>query len=316
MKLPNLPKEYQIFPHSVPFVIPDFEKTYREGDAVLSLNDINTKQWFEEFIVRIEQAIKKNEFLPICRMSDGEFMFCVGEKLPSIRTGFLNRTVYLLRRTASKIVKGNNFRANTLPTVPSGNYTQSERKSALLTYAVYVKELSEKGILALDLTYWEEPFQEQYFPDFKKWLLQNGIDINTNNYFPFYFVYASLLGPVKSRILKDRNVLIVHSASGAKREKIESELYKIGVKNVEWLTISADRSLYDRIDIKGIKQQPNLCLIGAGVGKPNIMLQLEQLKVPCIDAGYVFEVWHNSENQWKRRYCTEDELYVADKINF
>jgi hypothetical protein len=313
MKLPN---KYKILPYSLPFIVPGFTKTYREGDHVLSLREIETNKWFYEFINKIEEYSKDKKFLPICRMSDGEFMFCVGEKLPSERTGLLNRFLFSLRRKFSKVIKGNNFRANTLPSVPSGNYTQKERKSALMTYGQKIKLIAEQGILALDLTFWEEPFQEQYFPHFRNWLDENHIEINAHNYYPFYFVYAALLGEAKYKLITGKNILIIHSAIGLKRDKIISELYKIGADQIEWLEISADRSLYDKIDLAKITTIPQLVLIGAGVGKPNIILQLSSLCVPCIDAGYVFEVWHEEDNKWKRRYCVDDKEFNSNKILF
>jgi hypothetical protein len=312
----SLPKEYQILPYSIPFIIPGFEKTYLDGDYVLSLSEKDSKIWFQEFVCKIENGINKKNFLPICRMSDGEFIFCVGERLPSKRIGMLHRIIYFFRRKLSKAVKGSNFIANTLPNVPSGNYTQQERELALNQYAKNIKVISEKGILALDFTYWEKPFQEQYFNAFYKWMEKNNITINEINYFPFYFVYACLLGPEVKRILAGKKVLVIHSASGNKRNSIKNKLYEIGCLNVEWLEISVSRSLYDTIDLGNILEQPDIVLIGAGVGKPNIMVQLETLSVPVIDAGYVFEVWYDESTKWIRRYCVADDAYVPENVAF
>ena len=38
---------------------------------------------------------------------------------------------------------------------------------------------------------------------------------------------------------------------------------------------------------------------------------MEDLNVPCIDAGFVFKVWANPENKWKRPGCANDEDYKA-----
>jgi len=40
------------------------------------------------------------------------------------------------------------------------------------------------------------------------------------------------------------------------------------------------------------------------------------LKVPCIDAGYIFEVWANPENRWSRPFCVPDDEFDPKKINF
>ena len=53
-----------------------------------------------------------------------------------------------------------------------------------------------------------------------------------------------------------------------------------------------------------------MALVGAGIGKSNILVQMESLNVPCIDAGFVFEVWANPENKWNRAVCACDEDYA------
>ena len=48
--------------------------------------------------------------------------------------------------------------------------------------------------------------------------------------------------------------------------------------------------------------KPDICLLGAGVGKAALFSQLEPLGIPCIDAGFAFEVWADPEQQWHRPY--------------
>jgi hypothetical protein len=71
-----------------------------------------------------------------------------------------------------------------------------------------------------------------------------------------------------------------------------------------------ERSLFDHLELGPYLGKVDIALLGAGVGKPNILVQLKPLKVPCIDAGYLFMVWENHENKWKRAFCaTDDEWY-------
>jgi len=88
------------------------------------------------------------------------------------------------------------------------------------------------------------------------------------------------------------------------------------VAEVHWCSISSSRSLFDRIDISGYIGRVDIAVVGAGVGKPNILVQLEPLQVPCIDAGFVFEVWANPENKWKRAWCVPDEKFDVNKVKF
>jgi hypothetical protein len=151
------------------------------------------------------------------------------------------------------------------------------------------------GILALDLSFCSTPFQEHYFEALGQWLKAVGINLTIDNYFPFYFVYALLTGPQRGRILKGRRVLIVHSAKGEKRRIIETALQREGVREILWHQISSTRSLFDTIKVDEFVGRVDLCIFGAGIGKPAILRQLHQLGVPCIDAGFVFETWANQE---------------------
>ena len=54
------------------------------------------------------------------------------------------------------------------------------------------------------------------------------------------------------------------------------------------------------------KGKVDLVLVGAGVGKVNVLPQLEVLAVPCLDAGYLFEVWADPASGVERLYCIPD----------
>ena len=55
---------------------------------------------------------------------------------------------------------------------------------------------------------------------------------------------------------------------------------------------------------------------GAGIGKSRILRQLEPFNVPCIDAGYAFEVWAAPDRQWDRPYMTCDKDMDVTKVRF
>ena len=159
-------------------------------------------------------------------------------------------------------------------------------------YTRLLKEISGAGILAVHLTHASpKPFHQHYFPALGNWLAENKVHLTFGNYVPFYFVYALLRGPRRVELLKGKRVLVVHGAMGEKRSKITGALKKEGVAEIYWLPISGERSLFDRLDCSPWTRKVDLCLVGAGIGKPNVLTQLKSLSVPCIDAGYVFEVW-------------------------
>jgi len=311
----ELPEIYHILPESIDFEIPGFICHYVPGIKTLALSNRNCGEWFHGFVDRVIAACG-HRYLPVCRMSDGEFRFCVGDQPPSVRLPWLKRQKIVLRRRASNILKGGKFFAATQKTVSSGEYSKEEWQDAKASYGRFIREISEKGILALHLSYGPAPFQEHYLPAFKQWLNDNVIMLTGDNYAPFYFVYAMLTGPSRTEIFGGRRVLVVHSATGVKQQRIIESLKREGVEEVHWCPISSSRSLFDRIDISGYIGRIDIVVVGAGVGKPNILVQLEPLQVPCIDAGFVFEVWANPENKWKRAWCVPDEKFDVNKVKF
>ena len=136
------------------------------------------------------------------------------------------------------------------------------------------------------------------------------------NYTPFYFVYALLTGPKRHPLFQGRRVLLVNGADREKQKRIEHSLFREGVSSVDWCPISRDRSFYDQIDTMPWQNKVDLVLVGAGVGKPNILLQLQSLGVPVIDAGFVFEVWADPDMRWHRPVCVPDDEYDPTLVKF
>ena len=65
--------------------------------------------------------------------------------------------------------------------------------------------------------------------------------------------------------------------------------------------------MFDSIDVEKFKDEVDIVFVGAGIGKPNILVQLKVLNVPCIDLGYIFEVWADSSKKFDRAGCASDK---------
>jgi hypothetical protein len=313
----KIAKQSLILEELVPLIIPDFLK-HSESVVpnVLAFNEETSEGWFLKFADEVEAKLGK-EYLPIMRLSDGEYSFILGNIPPvTYNRGLLNSTLNILKYFRSKIRNWGRFKALTFPGVSSGNYSRIEVKKVKESYVKYLKKIAENGTLALHLTYSVNPFQEQYHYPLQQWLNRNQIPLHAGNYVPFYFVYALLRGSQKKRLLKSRKILIVHSATGDKKERIKKTLIRENVSEIFWLSISPDRSLFDTIDINAYIGNVDLVLVGAGIGKANILVQLEKLKVPCIDAGYVFEVWADEDKKWLRPFMVPDCEWEKEEIKF
>jgi hypothetical protein len=290
--------------HTLPLKLPAFERWWREGDDTYSAVEDSCEVQFSSFIDRLIEAKKSRRFLPICRMSDGEFTFLLGhQRLTSkwsvrkrIRAD-LGMAIRRLRR--STLLAGTRH-------YRSGSYSRAEWGQSQEEYGGNIKAISEKGVLALHLSFGAIPFQEHFFEPLQEWMTRKKVSLGANNYVPFYFVYAALTGPRRGELFEDARVLVVNSASGSKQANIVAGLRANGAREVHWLPISGDRSLFDTIDPTPFVNRVDLVVVGAGVGKPNILLQLEPLGVPCLDAGFVFEVWADRSQGIHRAYCLPD----------
>jgi hypothetical protein len=315
-RLGPLPPPYHIFEHDIQLTIPSFRQHERLGIRTLAPVYKATDQWFEDFVSFVAERLGQ-EYLPVCRMSDGEFRFLVGDPPPDIRLPLHVRVARKWRRIGSRLIRGRGFSAATHPGAPSGRFSAQEWRESKKAYSESVAEIASRGVLAMHFSHVPgRSFQEPYFPAVRRWLDLHDIELSETNYVPFYFVYAALRGPERKRWIENRNVLLVHGATGDKRSRIIDAVYEEGASQVRWCPISEERAFFDTIAVGPHKGRVDIAFVGAGVGKPNILLQLRGLSVPCIDAGYVFEIWADENCKWSRAYCVPDDQWQLEMIRF
>ena len=310
----KIKNKYKILPYLIEFKIPGFLKHYKEGIYTLSVSPKNSEKQFFELVDRIVYSIDNKIYLPIVRLSDGEYNFLLNDQPPVRRnSSVLNYIIKYIIYLKNKSFRS--YEASTRKGVSSGSYSKKQRDDKVFLYSKQLSEIADKGILAMHLTFSLKPFQEKFHPALKTWLDFNQITITEKNYTPFYFVYALLRGKVALKIFKNRHILVVHSAYDEKQHAIVRSLKQLGCRKVSWKHISVSNSMYDVMSIVE-DNDIDLVLVGAGVGKPNIIVQLEPLSVPVIDAGYTFEVWADIENKWERALMVPDIEWDSRKINF
>lgn len=311
-----LPPRYWVLPTSVPFYVPGFEKQRYPQCYVFAPEPVDCAAWFDRFTGRVLQAVGST-YLPVCRMSDGEFLLLFGFQPPSVRHPLLRRWRIRLSQTRHMIRQRLfGFRAQTAPGVSSGAMSHAEQKAFVPKLSNHYLEIAKDGILGLHLGYAPTPFQEHYFPAVRKWLEQNNVTLTLDNYAPFYFVYGLLRGPVFLELVGGRRVLIVHSTTGSKRDAITRSIQAANPRGIEWLTISPSRSFADTLDLSQLQDKPDLCLLGGGVGKSALFPQLRPLGIPCVDAGFAFEVWADPEKQWDRPYMSPNASFDPARVRF
>ena len=294
------------FPYLVDLRLPGFEKSVPPGEILqYSLVDRASSEWFEMFVSRISDAIG-HHFLPVFRVSDGEFLFSVGYRIPYPPPG-KSPIAHYLKQIGSYVLKGKNR------TFMSGSrgygyeaYTKGEWSQSRPHYIQCLRQIAEEGILAVVLYTSPDHFAEQYYLPMLKWFDQHDMQLADDNYFPFYFVYALLNGPKRFRLYSGRRILVVTSMDDAKEQAIDRGLRSVGAADVQYIRISRNKALLDRISLGDIALPIDIVLIGAGVGAANILVQLRELNTLCIDAGYCLDLLATPELSGKRYFTQPD----------
>lgn len=309
MTVPNaLPDNHYVLSCDVRPEIPGFESQSAPSARVLAPSDCDCREWYRSFVRRVIQAQTDGEHLPVCRIGDGENAgdARMATSRPTSRCG--RTTKIALRELLAAVTHPGRVRAATLPTVSSGEYSLRELRENREEYWALLRQVSKTGVLGMRLSFGDNPSVERYFPSLRRSLVEHGITLTYENYVPNYFVYALLSSEIfASELIRNRSIVVVHGASGQKRQDIKHRLESIGASVVHWVSISTSRSMFDLVDsvtIQGLN--PDLVLLGAGVGKPWIFQQLSMIGSPILDAGYMFEVWADPQLGAKRPYCMPD----------
>jgi hypothetical protein len=283
------------------FKLKDYKNFDSEDRKVYLFEDNNCDDLLDAFYKKIDNLIGSKENFPIIRIADGEFQFLLGKNEFNLRKPFHKLVFHLIRQLFERVFKPK-FEAKSR-TYTSGVYSHSDRYNVKNQYSECLKYISEKGILALYTIIKPEFYTEQYLTSLFSFFEKKNININKNNYIPFYFIYIILTNKKYSNIYKDKDIHLITSFDNERKIKIEQTLKSFGAKSVSWTKISRDRSLFDIIDLDGISKNVDVVFIGAGIGKVNIFNQLKKIPAIIIDAGYIFETWENPALVKQRDYC-------------
>ena len=276
----------------------------------LSFNNIEINLQFTNFRSLFISCIGKKYF-PIIRLSDGEYSFLLGDRPPARRNEYYTTYIakyfkFIVRKLFIK-----KFVANTLPGISSGLYSKKELKVLRHLTSNVLKEVSNNGTLALHLTYSDKPFQEKFHKDLFAFFRKIDVNMHSENYVHFYFIYALLTHPDnRISIFNGSNLMLINSFDELKKNKIEKTLVSYGCKKIEWVNISAKRSFYDKLPENLIFTGVDMIFVGAGVGKFNIFNQLSKIKlnIPIVDVGVLFEYWANLDLNNIRPYIYNENL--------
>jgi len=287
--------------------IPGFLNSVPEGMVRhRSFREMSTSEWYYSFLERVFNSLNRS-FMPVFRASDGEFYFATGYRPPRPPQG-KNTLLHYCKSYLGALRVGRipgRFRSGS-PKYGWEEFHFFEWWHLREKFADYLHCIASEGIIAINFSITEPPFSEQYFQPFCDWLDKEEISINSNNYIPFYFVYALLNGPDANNLLKGRNVLVVTSYDEEKKEKITEGLKTRGAYDIQFLKVSRSKALKDRISINDLTMPIDVALVAAGTGAASILCQLEPLNTLCIDAGFCLEILADPSKAKSRVFCEPD----------
>ncbi len=260
----------------------------------LFFEDKTAIELYNSFKSRLFKAIEDGVFLPVMRMCDGEYIYCVGKKKNVDHTGYKLLKFYLGRLLKRE------------KTSWGESYTKKQNKQLKKEFPFLLKRIAGQGMIANHFMYSHTHFCEEYIEPMKVWYNQHDIRLNSKNFTAFYFVYVLLNGPDSFELFNQKNILILSSFDQDKRTSVEKELKARGAGNVYFEAISKNRSMLDKLNLDKYKDAVNLVLIAGGIGSANILLQCENLNAVCIDAGFCLDCIADPAKRNERVYCLPD----------
>jgi hypothetical protein len=302
---------------------PEFEKhfqAFRDHDPrrgttrAYYFHPTDCRDWHNRMVEKM-LAREPGRHFPVFRMSHGEFMLALGYRYP--------RHSGKSRLWCDAITLYHQFRRWTglEPAFRSGShlnsyeeFTKQEVAAAEKAYIANLGSISREGILAA--AFYDNPGYSEYFPDFFNWMDRRGIVLHTENYVPFYSVYALLAGSRLREIVDGRDVLITTSFRDDKAERLEACLMKLGARGVQCYATHPSKAIFERIDLSRIRSGVDVALVGAGVGAAAVIEQLRPLGALCIDAGFCLDMLAYPELRWERPYCAPDPIFDLSKVKF
>ena len=293
--------------------IPHFERHHGLSSArVHAFEDLDCRDWYDEFRRRIVSAVNEGRYLPLYRMGDGEYAFALGfrpeDRVPFWSLGAKGKVKRILARLG--------LRHHRSGSVEYGfeTYTPKEHRELADRFVASMREVAAHGMLALGLD--DSPFYGDYLPDILDWIDENEIPLGPDNYYHVYFLYALLHGPDRADVLRGRRVLVVTGLDEEKERGIRAGLEKEGVADIQFLPISRAKAMSEELDLAGVVRPIDLALVGAGVGAVNIVHQLRPLSAPALDCGFVLSTLGQSDLRWSRPYCVPDEEFDSERVRF
>ena len=235
--------------------------------------------YLERLHETIRQGMTRHQALPVVRFADGEYAFynydlsCNGlyrqaESVDAIKNAMPSHIAALKTLALS---------GKLAPLIFPGNINRKTR--GLFTFFHRSKENSSAST-------------------FLEFIFHNEIELNAENYVPFYVVYAYLTSEDFIRLVDHKKICVMNSEFN--RNSCNNWFGRLSsTPDISFVEIPAEyvATRWDSMKEGIIKQIPpdtELCLVGAGIGALPVCVDVaERLSIPAIDAGHVLNMMND-----------------------
>lgn len=272
------------------------------------IKETNDFDWYKIFEKKLNKQLKKREFFPLLRMSDGEFIFLLGRKFNQFN--FFDKIYYIFQHVKRSIFYMSTFYSSGRKGYCE-RYSVFDLKSLRKKFLKNLRYISQKGLICPNFS--PHPLVATYQKDIIQLFENNNIKLSNKNYFGYYYPTIFFLGKNIFKIFKNKKILIFTSNMPERNFNLKKNLLYFGAKNIDFYLTSLNNPMLDLIDIKKISIKPDFILVAAGVGSNNIIYQLKKFKCACIDCGFLVDALSDIKLAKKRIYHLNDFFYNKKK---
>jgi hypothetical protein len=251
-----------------------------DQETCLFHRDVPTgDDYFRILHLAISRGLSERRATPVVRFADGEYAFyeydlsCNGlyQQAESVRA---IREAMPSHIDALRILASSGMLA---PLIFPGNITGKAKKSFKL---------------------FRRSKEAPSASTFLKILFQNGIDLTSENYVPFYVVYAYLTSEDFIRLVDGKRVCILNAAFNGDSctdwfARFSSQPDLSFVETPAEYVATRWESMKEGI-LKQISPETDLCIVGAGIGSLPVCVDVAmRFSIPAIDAGHVLNIMND-----------------------
>lgn len=259
-------------------------------------------------------AATKKVWVPLLRMSHGEFTLCVGRPAPKKITQLPK---YYLKNTLRRlgVMPMVDYRGNSKGDLNDGKsrekLTVQEFKQLKADWIAAMQVIGRQGIIAPAFN--DRTSYVECIDGMIRFFNKNDIRFGSDNFAPMFGVYAFICGPDFRQLVAGRNVVAVTWLDEQRRKGIEHSCRQAGAATVNFIETSPHRAALETIDPAALPVEPDVALFACGLGAVPLIYQFRHTKAVCIDAGFALDVLANPELRGKRAWTLPDDLYDAFK---